>query len=475
MSETILVVEDDRFQLQMMLNLLHKKLGYQVKAAANGKQAVVELNRHNHDTFSAILLDVNMPHMDGFEVLAFVRKRFAHVPVIMLTSDTNPQTAVKAIKSGAFDFINKPVDAPHLEITLKNAIQMQTMSDQLSRIKRNEEGELHFKDLVGYNTGLASCAMAGLKAAVTQAPVFITGETGTGKELFARAIHGESARAGKPFVAINCGAIPEKLIESILFGHEKGAFTGATEKTLGKFREAEGGTIFLDELGELPPAAQVKLLRVLQEQEIEPVGSAAPVKVDVRIISATHRRLEEHIKQGHFREDLFFRLNVLPIHIPPLRERGEDIITLAHYFLKQAAAQDVSPLKSIAEDARQYLLQREWSGNIRELSNLMRRASIWCDSDEITEAHLCALESESQHATTASAADQSISEIIPIGNNGQIISLQAMNGQFKTMEQLEKEIMQAVLTLEDDNIANAADKLGIAKSTFYRKVKQMRA
>lgn len=463
MPHTILLAEDDKITQKLMSTLLVGKLGYQIIAVDNGKQAVAELNKQNHDTFSAILLDINMPHMDGFEVLEFVRARYAHIPTIMLTGDTKAETVVKAIKLGAYDYINKPVDAAHLEVTLKNAIRMHDMAAELARIKRNHGSHLHFSDMVGFDLGLAPCIDIGTKAARTESPVMISGETGTGKELFARAIHGESSRAGRPFVAINCGAIPEKLIESILFGHEKGAFTGATEKTLGKFREADGGTIFLDELGDLPLDAQVKLLRVLQEHEVEPVGAAVPIKIDVRVISATNRNLEQQVKDSSFREDLFFRLNVLPVTLPALRERKDDIPLLAEYFLSQAALEDTTALKRLSSDARVYLTECSWPGNIRELANLMRRASIWCNDSEIDDSDLRALNTNNEMVMPATHASSPSRDTLLLKHN---------DGSYKTMEQIEKEVMQTVLSLENSNITHTADKLGIAKSTFYRKMQQ---
>lgn len=466
MPHTLLLAEDDPVTQQLMKKLLRNKLGYEVVTADNGKQAVAELGAHNHDRFTAIILDIDMPYMDGFEVLSIARTRYPNIPVIMLTGDTATTTAVKAVKLGAFDYLSKPVDATHLQVVLKNAIHLSMMSGELARVKRKQTGGLYFTDMVGHQSGLAQCIKAGMKAAHTHAPVMISGETGTGKELFARAIHGQSTRAGKPFIAINCGAIPETLIESILFGHEKGAFTGATDKTLGKFREAEGGTIFLDELGELPLEAQVKLLRVLQEGEVEPVGAAQPVKVDVRIISATNRDVERQVSQQRFREDLFFRLNVLPIYLPPLNQRGEDIILLAEHFLQQASLEDTAPLKRLGADARKYLLQCQFSGNIRELANLMRRASIWCDGERIGEEDLRALNPSSNHANDKQT------HVAAHSPNNYLALIQA-DGRHKTLAQIEAELLQTTLKAESNNMTRAAETLGIARSTFYRKIKQL--
>lgn len=463
MTEKILIAEDDPITQQLMVSLLIHKFGYEVVAVDNGKDAISELGK-SPSQFGAILLDVEMPEMGGMETLSYIRSRYTDIPVIMLTADTKAQTAVEAVKLGAYDYMNKPFDPTHLQVVLQNAIRMRTMTDQLSRYKRKEDGKLSFNDMIGHDAGLNLAVKAGRKAATTMAPVLITGETGTGKELFARAIHGESSRAGSPFVAINCGAIPEHLIESTLFGHEKGAFTGAINKSIGKFREANGGTIFLDELGELPLEAQVKLLRVLQEQEVEPVGATKPEKIDVRVISATHQNIEQQVREGSFRQDLFFRLNVLPIHLPSLSERKEDIMLLAEYFLRQAAAEDMIPLKRLTSHAKGYLISHEWPGNIRELSNLMRRVCVWCEGETITIESLKSIHLD-QLGMSPSA------EIREFTTSDILISLKRPDGSTKTMEELEEEIMRSALQETGGNITHAADQLAIAKSTFYRKIK----
>lgn len=459
MPETLLIAEDDTIQRTMITTLLGKKLGYQVIAVANGKEAVDRIQSSNIDEISAVLLDINMPVMDGFESLKQIRKYRPDLPVLMLTGDDDTSTAVKAIKEGANDFIVKPPEPSHLDIAVKNAIKLSALSRELSRLKRDKEGALSFTDLVGHGGGLAESISYGRKAATSDVPVLIAGETGVGKELFARAIHGESKRSGAPFIAINCGAIPENLVESILFGHEKGAFTGATARTIGKFREAEGGTIFLDEIGELPLDAQVKLLRVLQQKEVEPVGASKPVKVNVRIISATNRDLKSEVAVGRFREDLYFRLNVLPITVPPLREREQDILPLAEYFIHRLSVADGLPAKTLSKDAKEYLTGAAWPGNVRELENLIHRALVLSDLESIDRHVLTQL-----HESPGDA-------LAPTATPGLHINLRSMSGSFKSMSDIETEAMQSVLDHFAGNITRAADALGIAKSTFYRKIK----
>jgi DNA-binding NtrC family response regulator len=379
----------------------------------------------------------------------------------MLTGSDDINIAIQAIKDGANDFIVKPPEPSQLDVTIKNAIKLATLSREFAKLKRDKEGALVFSDLIGYNTGLSTVVSFGRKAAACDVPVLIAGETGVGKELFARAIHGESKRMGAPFIAINCGAIPENLVESTLFGHEKGSFTGAINRTIGKFREAEGGTIFLDEIGELPLEAQVKLLRVLQQKEVEPVGAGKTTKVNVRVISATNRDLRREVQAGRFREDLYFRLNVLPITVPPLRERAQDILPLAEYFIQHISMADGLPLKKLARDAKEYIKNSNWTGNVRELENLIHRSLVLSDNeviDSVTLANIHEINSSSEPVERRSSAELTINLRLP-------------NGNFKTMADIETEAINIALNYFENNITKAANALNIAKSTFYRKIK----
>jgi len=461
MKQSILLVEDDVVQSRFMEIMLTRKLDYNVITAENGKKALDVIQASNVGDISAILLDISMPVMDGFEALKLIRKYRPDLPVIMLTGHDDTNLAVRAIKEGANDFIVKPANPAQLDISLQNAIRISSLTIELSKLKRDKEGALLFSDLVGYNSGLSQAVAFGRRAAASDVPVLITGETGVGKELFARAIHGESARMGAPFIAINCGAIPENLVESILFGHEKGAFTGAVARTIGKFREADGGTIFLDEIGELPLDAQVKLLRAIQQKEVEPVGAGKPVKVNIRIISATNRDLKLEVKEGRFREDLYFRLNVLPVNIPPLRDRKSDLEALTGYFMQRLAGSYSLPLKPLSGDAMEYLRQCKWSGNVRELENLIHRALVLSDNDRISGAEL-----EKIHNP-----DDVISSVDSTESSNLSISLRNSDCSFKTMSDIEAEVMHLVLEHFGKNITSASEVLGIAKSTFYRKMK----
>ena len=312
-------------------------------SSSSGDAAIAMLTAPDAPALDAVVLDLVMPGLDGMGVLAKIREASLNIPVIVQTAHGGIDNVVSAMRAGAQDFVVKPVGIERLQVSLRNALNASALKGELQRIKHSREGRLTFADIITRSETMAGVLRTAQKAASSTIPVLVEGESGVGKELFARAIHGSGERKSKPFVAVNCGAIPDNLVESILFGHEKGAFTGATERHTGKFVEASGGTLFLDEVSELPLPAQVKLLRALQEGAVEAVGGRKPVKVDVRIISATNRKLLDRVKSGHFREDLFYRLHVLPLTIPPLRMRREDIPHLLRHFLARFCAEENRP------------------------------------------------------------------------------------------------------------------------------------
>ncbi|MFN5570441.1 MAG: sigma-54-dependent transcriptional regulator, partial [Bradyrhizobium sp.] len=338
MAASILIADDDPVQRRLVENMV-QKCGYEAIVVDTGDAVIEKLTHPDAGPIDAIVLDLVMPGLDGMGVLSKMREAGISIPVIVQTAHGGIDNVVSAMRAGAQDFVVKPVGIERLQVSLRNALNTSALKGELQRIRHSREGRLTFDDIITRAEAMAPILRIAEKAAASSIPVLIEGESGVGKELFARAIHGTSERKTKPFVAVNCGAIPDNLVESILFGHEKGAFTGATERHMGKFVEAHGGTLFLDEVSELPLAAQVKLLRALQEGAVEAVGGRKPVKVDVRIISATNRRLLERVKEGHFREDLFYRLHVLPLTIPPLRARREDIPHLLRQFLARFAAE----------------------------------------------------------------------------------------------------------------------------------------
>ena len=338
MAATILIADDDPVQRRLVENMV-QKCGYEPLVVESGDAAVALLTTPDAQPIDAVVLDLVMPGLDGMGVLAKIREAGLNLPVIVQTAHGGIDNVVSAMRAGAQDFVVKPVGMERLQVSLRNAIDRNALEGELNRIKRGRTGTLTFRDIVTRSPAMHAVLRTAEKAAASNIPVLIEGESGVGKELIARAIHGSGERRARPFIAVNCGAIPENLVESILFGHEKGAFTGATERHTGKFIEATGGTLFLDEVGELPAAAQVKLLRAIQEGEVEPVGAKKPVKVDVRLISATNRNLIADVKSGRFREDLFYRLHVFPTSVPPLRERAEDVPELARHFLARFAAE----------------------------------------------------------------------------------------------------------------------------------------
>src|SRR5213595_163802 len=382
MAASILIADDDAVQRRLVDNIL-QKCGYETIVVDSGDAAIAALMTAAAPAIDAVVLDLVMPGLDGMGVLIKIREAGLNIPVIVQTAHGGIDNVVSAMRAGAQDFVVKPVGLERLQVSLRNALNTSALKGELQRIRHSREGRLTFADIITRSETMASVLRIAQKAAASTIPVLIEGESGVGKELFARAIHGSSERKAKPFVAVNCGAIPDNLVESILFGHEKGAFTGATERHMGKFVEATGGTLFLDEGGELPLAAQVKLLRALQEGTVEAVGGRKPVKVEVRIISATNRKLLDLVKNGAFREDLFYRLHVLPLTIPPLRMRREDIPHLLRHFLARFCAEENRPITGINGEAMARLAQLDWPGNIRQLENAVYRAVVMSDGDQL--------------------------------------------------------------------------------------------
>lgn len=468
MGKKILIVEDEPTQRRMLALLAQKRLGLGAIEADDGEMALSILrNGLRKDDICLAIVDFQMPKMDGLELLEVMQQQFRHLPVIMLTGSKDISIAVKAMKLGACDFLNKPIDAERFQVSAQNALKIGMLEKEVSRLKHKGQQSLLFEDMVGHDSGLQDIINIGYKAAVTDISVMISGETGVGKDVFARAIHGESTRAKHPFVAVNCGAIPENLVESTLFGHEKGAFTGAVSRALGHFREADKGTIFLDEIGELSLDAQVRLLRVLQEKEVRSVGSDSTVPIDVRVIAATNRDLKKEVELGRFREDLYFRLNILPISLPTLRERKGDIIPLAYHFMQKISDTQGWPQKTLEPDAEKFLLQHDWPGNIRELENTVYRAIVLSENDI-----LGAEDFQAFSEGGISRPPETTNEDIQTPLSGQTaLPLFSPNGTMKTMDELEQDAMQFSLTHHEQNVTQAARALGIAKSTFYRKMK----
>src|SRR5882757_8177132 len=485
MAATILIADDDAVQRRLVENMV-QKCGYEPLVVDSGDAAVALLTAPDAQAIDAVVLDLVMPGLDGLGVLAKIREAGLTVPVIVQTAHGGIDNVVSAMRAGAQDFVVKPVGFERLQVSLRNALNTQALKGELQRIRHSREGRLTFADIITRSETMAGVLRTAQKAASSGIPVLIEGESGVGKELFARAIHGSGERKAKPFVAVNCGAIPDNLVESILFGHEKGAFTGATERHMGKFVEASGGTLFLDEVGELPLAAQVKLLRALQDGSVEAVGGRKPVKVDVRIISATNRKLLDLVKNGEFREDLFYRLHVLPLTIPPLRTRREDIPHLLRHFLARFCAEESRIITGISGEAMTHLAQLEWPGNIRQLENAVYRAVVMSESDQLGLADF----PQGTHPPTApdghaeplivgpSTAPAMVSgseiPIAPLPAAGNLPMLTSA-GEVRPLEEMENEIIRFAISHYRGQMSEVARRLKIGRSTLYRKLDEAAA
>jgi two-component system nitrogen regulation response regulator NtrX len=374
--KTILVVDDEK-SVRDSLRMILTYARYEVEMAEDGAKALSTLDSRPIDM---VLLDIKMPGMDGIEVLETMLKKNPELPIVIISGHGTIETAVEATKKGAFDFLSKPLDRDRLLVTVRNALEQRKLAVEYKQMKEKVEGK---EKILGESPKIKEILEIIQRVGPTESRVLITGENGTGKELVAKALHKSSKRSGRPFIEVNCAAIPTELIESELFGHEKGAFTGATTQRVGKFEQADGGTIFLDEVGDMSLAAQAKVLRVLEEGKIERVGGSKIINVDVRVVAATNKKLPEEIGRGAFREDLYHRLNVLPIHVPPLRERREDVPLLAGYFAEEICLRNGMPRKQLVQPLLQRLKTMDWSGNVRELRNVVERLVIMSPGDTI--------------------------------------------------------------------------------------------
>jgi len=494
---TILIVDDDPVQCRLLEGMLHK-FGYEVVVRDSGDAALALLAGPDGATIDCVILDLVMPNLDGLGVLARLRQASINVPVIVQTAHGGIDNVVSAMRAGAVDFVVKPAGAERLQVSLRNAINASALEGELARIKHSRSGTLGFKDIITKSPNMHAVLRMAEKAAASAIPVLIAGESGVGKELIARAIHGSGERRSKSFIAVNCGAMPENLVESILFGHEKGSFTGATERHVGKFVEASGGTLFLDEVGELPAPAQVKLLRAIQEGEVEPVGARKPVKVDVRLISATNRDLIADVKAGRFREDLFYRLHVFPITVPPLRERPADIPALARHFLARFAAEEGKRIRIIAPEALHVLGAYRWPGNIRQLENAVFRAVVLAEGDSVAlaefpqiAAQLSQLSSEPAHPDVehgVEPAELSEPALVPdtLADDtaatfavmapsppADALALLDAEGDVRPLGELEADLIRYAITHYRGQMSEVARRLGIGRSTLYRKLEAL--
>ncbi len=485
----VLVIDDDPVQRRLVDAAL-TKFGYRTILAEGAEAGLGAFDGPAGGEIVAVVLDLVMPGVGGIEVLNRLRQRGIVAPVIVQTSQGGIESVVAAMRAGAFDFVVKPVSPERLRTAIANALKVEALEGEARQTRRQPAGTLTFRDIVTSSPRMERVIRLGQKAAASNIPILIEGESGTGKELVARAIQGTSDRKGKPFVTVNCGAIPENLVESILFGHEKGAFTGATEKHSGKFVEANGGTLFLDEIGDLPLDVQVKLLRAVQEGEIETVGARGTQKVDIRLISATHRDLLQRVKDGQFREDLFYRLNVFPIVVPPLRDRRDDIPALVSHFIRQIQLKEHrGRVRGITPQALAMLVAYDWPGNIRQLENAVFRAVVLAEGDMLTVDDFPQIRVEvdgvdlEQHAAgfAAPAAAEPIPSEVPqaaepgdralSGRFGLVRALDD-SGNVRTLADVELEMIVLAIEHYKGQMSEVARRLGIGRSTLYRKLKE---
>lgn len=456
MSEAIrILVVDDEVNLRKLLGALLRREGYAVRQAADGVEA---LERFSAEPFSAVITDLRMPNLDGMGLLRALLERDPQLPVIVITAHGTVDTAVEALKIGAFDFITKPYDKDELTRVVAKAVRTRQLADQAPRAPAGEKGRF---GLIGAAPAMQTVFDIVSKVAATPSTVLITGESGTGKELIAKALHAHSDRADKPFIRVNCAAIPDTLIESELFGYEKGAFTGAVTTKPGRFELADQGTLFLDEIGEISTEMQVKLLRAIQESEFERVGGITTRRVQVRLVTATNRDLAQQVKEGRFRDDLYYRLNVVPIHLPPLRERLEDIPTLVEHILERYAVRLGRTIDGVSDAALDVLLGYRWPGNIRELENVLERTLLFCEGPRIEAEDLPA---ELRNTTN----DPRLSVAIPpVGVTGLKDAVKL------TTQRLEREMIERALDATGGNVTRAARTLEISRKSLQTKMKEL--
>ncbi len=447
----ILIAEDEKTQRSLLEGFLRKE-GFGVEAVASGREALQRLER---DLFDIALVDYKMPDLDGLQTLREIRRLYPDISVVMMTAYGTVETAVASIKEGALDYLTKPIDLEELLLVLQKVAERSNLILENRALRSQLQERYAFDHVVCGSPKMEEVLGLVARVAPSQATILIRGESGTGKELIANAIHYASPRSGEAFVKVSCSALPETLLESELFGHEKGSFTGATQRRVGRFEEADGGTIFLDEIGDLSPAIQVKLLRILQNKEFQRLGSNLPLKTDVRVIAATHRDLEEAMKSGDFREDLYYRLNVISIHLPPLRERREDIPLLIEYFLKKYSAENRKTISDISKEARAILLRYPFPGNVRELENIIERAVVLCRDEMVTTLDLPfhLREERSERERMFSEKGKSLPE---------------------SLEEIERDLILKALRQHRGVQTKAAESLGISERVLRYKIKKYR-
>ncbi len=458
-NNPLITLIDDDLDLLDLLTSFFKQRGYKVEAFSNAEEALIEIenNRLHPDV---VISDLKLPTMSGIDFIKRMRKNNSSLPIILMTSEGSLEVAVEAIESGAYDFVLKPLHFPQLLISLQRALFLNQVQEENSNLKSLfQEDVPGLKGVIGKSAGFKKALELARRVSFSQANVLISGESGAGKEVIARAVHELGDKKDGPFIAINCTAIPENLLESELFGHAKGAFTGAIDKKIGLFEEANKGTLFLDEIGDLTLPLQAKLLRVLQERKVKRIGENQYRDITARIICATHKDLRKEVAEGRFREDLFFRLNVIPIYMPPLRERKDDILPLSEFFLKKFAVMNNSSVKGFTKEAIQKLEGSPWKGNVRELENAIERAVVLATSDQI---HPDDLPMEEHHGQESGQGQMTAAPLMFKSNDAPM-----------TLDELCKKYIQHIFDKNEGAKEQTAKDLGIDRKTLYRKLKEM--
>jgi two-component system, NtrC family, nitrogen regulation response regulator GlnG len=468
-----ILVADDEESMRWVLSKALRKKGFSVDLARDGSEA---LRLIKENPYEMAILDIKMPGITGLELLDRVRELRQDLLVVIMTAEASMKNAVEAMKRGAYDYITKPFDLDVIDAIIEKVNRAREMTSQVVLLKEELKDRYQLeKNIIGNSTAMRDVYKTIGKVAPSDITVLVEGESGTGKELVARAIHFNSRRIGKPFVAINCAAIPKDLLESELFGFEKGAFTGAMERKIGKFEQANGGSIFLDEIGDMPLDLQAKILRVLQEKEVTRTGGSQNIPVDVRIIAATNQNLEERVRERLFREDLFYRLNVVPILLAPLRERKEDIPLLVDYFLKKSSAELDLPLRRCSPEAMRLLSKHSWPGNIRELENTIKRAVILCPDPLLTEADFPTLTTP-RSGSVSSVEERSLEALVDMKLRECFAHMDRMEtGDIYSvvLQQVERPLICFVLEKTRSNQVKAADILGINRNTLRKKIQEL--
>ena len=485
MGSTVLIADDDPVQ-RRLLEAMVRRFGYHARLVDGGEAALRELEAGSVDL---LILDLVMPDLDGMGVLGRMRAKDIDVPVIVQTQHGSIDAVISAMRAGAADFVVKPVGAERLQVSIRNALKNRALERELRVLTKRSQGILGLKDLVTRSPEMERVIRLCEKASGSNIPVLIEGEAGTGKQMVARAVHGTGERRSKPFVAVNCAAMPEGMAESILFGHEKNPVAGFADRQVGKLAEAHGGTLFLEDIGELPVGLQTKLLQALRTGEIEPIGGKRAIRTEFRVISSTSNNLIDLVKAGFFREDLYYRLHVFPIMLPPLRQRRDDISGLAWHFLARFSVEEGRRIRSISAEALALLMAYDWPGNVRQLESAMFRAVILAESDEIGVAELPQIAAMVEgfdvrvpsapllpprpvHTGPAMITGQPLREIITVREPHTMAMLDA-RGDVRTMESLETDMLKFAIRHHRGQMTEVARKLGIGRSTLYRKLKEL--